>query len=379
VDAVKRVGEVGHGICGGDGAGAGAEGCYRPSMGDDWRVGIAFGAVPRSLHSFRRALISALGSRLGDQVAVSSRRWGTQIFVYAPSIGSADEAAQVAREVLARHDVSAPVRTERWSPREQKWRDADEMSADVAAERQALHEARQELERQASVTSGRPRGRCGSNCRHTTMWCGWPGILPPRDGGSARTAGTSSSGRTAKTTLRAWPGSSPVTAALTRIRPSGSGGLIYIHPGLTVAPLQAACLDPGRLRVLRPALRARGPGINMAARKKHTLEQVVRKLATADREPPPRTYTTWTAVTLDLVFTVLTYGPSPLYRPPSVRNLSSPGQQTSRSPRRAIGYARILSQVRCQMPSGVAMRTRRCESERPLASVFPCQLVKFVQ
>jgi len=157
VDAVKRVGEVGHGICGGDGASAGAEGCYRASMDDGWRVCIAFGVLPRSLHSFRRALISALGSRLGDQVAVSSRRWGTQIFVYAPSAGSADEAAQVAREVLARHDVSAPVRTEFWSVREQEWRDAaDEPFADPVAERQALHEARQERERQASVTSGRP-------------------------------------------------------------------------------------------------------------------------------------------------------------------------------------------------------------------------------
>ena len=73
-------------------------------MGDDWRVCIAFSPLPRSLHSFRRALISALGSRLGDQVTVSSRRWGTRgFFVYAPSIGSADEAAQVAREVLAQH------------------------------------------------------------------------------------------------------------------------------------------------------------------------------------------------------------------------------------------------------------------------------------
>jgi hypothetical protein len=44
----------------------------------------------------------------------------------------------------------------------------------------------------------------------------------------------------------------------------------------------------------------------MATRKKHTPEQVVRKLATADRKPPPRTYTTWTAVTPDLVLTVLT-------------------------------------------------------------------------
>jgi hypothetical protein len=125
-------------------------------MDDGWRVCIAFGVLPRSRHSFRQALISALGSRLGDQVAVSSSRWGTRIYLYAPSAGSADEAAQVAREVLARHDVSAPVRTERWSPREQKWRDADEMSADVAVERQAVHEYRQEQERERSATSGSP-------------------------------------------------------------------------------------------------------------------------------------------------------------------------------------------------------------------------------
>ena len=157
MDAVKRVGEVGHGICGCDGAGAGAEGCYRASMDDGWRVCIAFGVLPRSLHSFRRALISALGSRLGDQVAVSSRRWGTQIFVYAPSAGSADEAAQVAREVLARHDVSAPVRIERWSPWDEEWLDAtDKPSADVAAEQQAEHEYLQEQERETSVTTGRP-------------------------------------------------------------------------------------------------------------------------------------------------------------------------------------------------------------------------------
>jgi hypothetical protein len=126
-------------------------------MDDGWRVCIAFGVLPRSLHSFRQALISALDSRLGDQVAVSSRRWGSQIFLYAPSAGSADEAAQVAREVLARHGVGAPVRTEFWSPRHQEWRDAaDEPSADPVAEQQAVHEARQERERQASVTSGRP-------------------------------------------------------------------------------------------------------------------------------------------------------------------------------------------------------------------------------
>ena len=64
----------------------------------------------------------------------------------------------------------------------------------------------------------------------------------------------------------------------------------------------------------------------MAARKKRTPEQVVRKLATADREPRRGKYTTWTAVAPGLVFTVLTYGPGPLYGPPLVRNFSSSGQ-----------------------------------------------------
>ena len=50
----------------------------------------------------------------------------------------------------------------------------------------------------------------------------------------------------------------------------------------------------------------------MATRKKHTPEQVVRKLATADRKPRRDKYTTWTAVAPDLVLTVLTYGPNPL-------------------------------------------------------------------
>lgn len=123
-------------------------------MGDDWRVYIEFGDLPRQLKSCRQALIPELSSRLGDQVAVSSS--GARIFLYAPSLGSADEAAQVAYEVLARHDVNAPVRTERWSPLEGKWRDADEMSADVAAEQQAAHEYRQEQERELSVRTGYP-------------------------------------------------------------------------------------------------------------------------------------------------------------------------------------------------------------------------------
>ena len=183
VDAVKRFGEVaGQGICGGDGAGAGAEGCYGSSMGDDWRVRIALVDLPRELtgdqvyargypaspqeiaaaaavhaemESYRQALIPELGSRPGDQVAVGSS--DTDIFLYASSAGSADEAARVAREVLARLDVSAPVRIERWSAWDEEWLDVTDVpSADVAAEQQAEHEYLQEQERETSVTTGRP-------------------------------------------------------------------------------------------------------------------------------------------------------------------------------------------------------------------------------
>jgi hypothetical protein len=131
-------------------------------MSDDWRVCIAFGDLPRQpesdrqalIQSCRLALIPALGS-LGDQIAVSSSN--TEVFLYAPSVVSADEAAQAAREVLARHDVSAPVRTECWSPQEQEWRDVtDDPSADVDPEWQAEHEYRQEQEREWSATSGFP-------------------------------------------------------------------------------------------------------------------------------------------------------------------------------------------------------------------------------
>jgi hypothetical protein len=119
-------------------------------MEDGWRICIEFGVLPRRLHSSRQALISELGSRVGDQVAVSSRRWGTEIFLYAPSAGSADEAAQAAREVLARRDVSAPVRTEFWSPRDQQWRDAaDEPSIPLPSGRRCTKPARSE--------SGKPR------------------------------------------------------------------------------------------------------------------------------------------------------------------------------------------------------------------------------
>jgi hypothetical protein len=106
-------------------------------VGDDWRVRIAFGVLPRGQRAFRQALIPAVASRLGDQVTVSSSK--TQIFVYAPSIGLADQAAQVAGELLALHGINARILTE----------PADRPEAQ-------LHADRQEAERKRSVMTGVP-------------------------------------------------------------------------------------------------------------------------------------------------------------------------------------------------------------------------------
>jgi hypothetical protein len=63
----------------------------------------------------------------------------------------------VAREVLAQHDINAPVRTEFWSPRDQKWRDAaDGPPAEPADPAAQQHADRQEAERKRSVMTGVP-------------------------------------------------------------------------------------------------------------------------------------------------------------------------------------------------------------------------------
>jgi hypothetical protein len=72
---VERVGEVvGQGICGGDGAGHPASG-YCASMGDDWRVRIAFDEddPPELPESGEQALVAALRRQSGTSLPSGSR------------------------------------------------------------------------------------------------------------------------------------------------------------------------------------------------------------------------------------------------------------------------------------------------------------------
>jgi hypothetical protein len=82
--------------------------------------------------------------RLGSRVIVT--RDGSHLFLYANSRESCAEAERVMRELAADEGLSASVRSTRWHPAAEEWRDADEPLPDtpeaIEAERR-MHEARE--------------------------------------------------------------------------------------------------------------------------------------------------------------------------------------------------------------------------------------------
>ena len=88
-------------------------------MSDEWRVSLVLG----DLTGVPRKLVEDLRVRLGDDIAVSADR-GARIFLYAGTDKAAEEAEQVAREVLTLEgQVAESSLLECWDPDRQKWRD----------------------------------------------------------------------------------------------------------------------------------------------------------------------------------------------------------------------------------------------------------------
>lgn len=128
-------------------------------MDDDWRVLLTFhneGHAARMLEVLHHRRLSAeVRSRLGEGVVVSSS--GRYMFLYADAIDTAKEAGQVARDVLAEHDLHADLRVEHWHPMEEVWDSSPEgMRHDAAKERKAKHENQQYEQRLRSLDTGVP-------------------------------------------------------------------------------------------------------------------------------------------------------------------------------------------------------------------------------
>lgn len=88
--------------------------------------------------------------RLGSRVIVT--RDGSHLFLYANSQTSCEEAERVVRELIAGDELTAAVRSTRWHPVEQAWKDVSERLPETREELEAEEHAREE--RQAGADDG---------------------------------------------------------------------------------------------------------------------------------------------------------------------------------------------------------------------------------
>ncbi len=80
--------------------------------------------------------------RLGSRVIVT--RDGSHLFLYANTQASCEEAERVVRELLAEDELTAAVRSTRWHPAEETWKDISEPLPETADAVQAEEHARDE-------------------------------------------------------------------------------------------------------------------------------------------------------------------------------------------------------------------------------------------
>jgi hypothetical protein len=88
--------------------------------------------------------------RLGSRVVVT--RDGPRMFLYANTREGCQEAERVVRELLSADDLTADVRSTRWHPIAQEWKDLSAPMPDTEEAAQA--EARERNERQAEEDPG---------------------------------------------------------------------------------------------------------------------------------------------------------------------------------------------------------------------------------
>jgi len=88
--------------------------------------------------------------RLGSRVIVT--RDGSHVFLYASTQASCEEAERVVRELLAEDELTADVRSTRWHPVEEAWKDISEPLPETPDALEAEEHAREE--RQADEDDG---------------------------------------------------------------------------------------------------------------------------------------------------------------------------------------------------------------------------------
>ena len=103
---------------------------------DDWRVTLSV-SQPQTGQALRE-LEEDIRGQVGRDIGVGAGE--AQIFLYAGTETAAGQAEQIARDVLARHGITAGSAVHRWHPIEERWETPDVPMPQTAAERQAEHQ-----------------------------------------------------------------------------------------------------------------------------------------------------------------------------------------------------------------------------------------------
>jgi hypothetical protein len=120
---------------------------------DDWRVTISVsGQVQRSFSV--RQIEGDIRRQVGRDIAVGAG--DAEIFLYAGTEAAARDAERSARDVLARHGITAAESVlHRWHPIEERWEDPDVPMPQTRAERQAEHQRLADTETAESLATGK--------------------------------------------------------------------------------------------------------------------------------------------------------------------------------------------------------------------------------
>jgi hypothetical protein len=123
---------------------------------DDWRVTMSVTgqaqAGPAQQPDSPRQVEEDIRRQVGGGVAVGAGVG--QIFLYAGTEAAARAADQIARDVLARHGMTAESALHRWHPIEERWETPDVPMPQTEAERQAERQRLEEAEIAESAATG---------------------------------------------------------------------------------------------------------------------------------------------------------------------------------------------------------------------------------
>ena len=117
---------------------------------DDWRVTLSV-SQPQTGQVLRE-LEEDIRGQVGRDIGVGAGE--AQIFLYAGTETAAGQAEQIARDVLARHGITAGSAVHRWHPIEERWETPDVPMPQTAAERQAEHERLVDAETADALATG---------------------------------------------------------------------------------------------------------------------------------------------------------------------------------------------------------------------------------